>query len=396
MTTEWLFEPMDSLFFRGGLSFSKGETGWLESIFPPHPETMQGVVRSAVILSQCSFPAEFTKNNCGSCSESAKNPKCPLPCAIGSSIAGDYGTLDLYGPYLVKGKQRYYPAPLALMKSADGKHYFSLEPSKKAVLCDLGNIRLPARPDSDKNKDTLEPFEGWIREDAMIDYLRAEKISGDGERLLESDSFYDKEPRVGIGRDYSKHTVAEGMLYSIVPLRFREEVSIGLRVGGLKGISLTPPFVMKLGGEGKACRVEPSGIAEGKIPGLKNDDRYVKMVLLQPADFDGVWHPPGFSQAPVSNGADCRVGELQGVKLRLLSACVGRPQRVGGWDMSKKIKKPKISALKPMKSYVPAGSVYYFEVKAGQNASKLNTEGKIGKNTAIGLGHYIIGRWNNV
>jgi len=51
-------------------------------------------------------------------------------------------------------------------------------------------------------------------------------------------------------------------------------------------------------------------------------------------------------------------GKYSGLKLRLLTASIGKPLNIGGFDM--KERKPK-----PMYKAVPAGSVYYFEITEG-------------------------------
>lgn len=404
MQKEWLFEPLDTLFFRDGISIDAGEGGYLESVFPPHPQTMQGVVRSAVILSHCKDPNLFGSGKCDTCGEK----KCPLPDAIGSRKDDDYGKLlDIYGPYLVRGKdqrQRYYPTPLDLMREKEGtKRQFSLVPGK-AVSCDLGKIRLPAKPENSDYK----PFNaagGWIREDALLRYLKDKKMPVDGDELLKETyeeekeekkkMFYRKEPKVGIAREYATHKVKTGMLYSIVSLRFEKDVRIGLRVGGIAKEIEPVGFATKIGGEGRICGLEVSQNEYSNSYGKMNlnDGKKIKLVLLQPADFDSGWLPPRTHPYPSQEGTcwEGSIDGINGVTFRLISACVGRQQKIGGYDMTKNTRIE--SAVKPMRSYVPAGSVYFFEVINSDHPLEIPVEGKIGRTTKIGLGHYLLGRW---
>lgn len=375
MTKEWLFEPLDTLFFRNGLSFSKGEGGFLESIFPPTPQTMQGVVRSAVLLSHCKDPNTFGTGKCDTCGE---GKKCSLTDIIGSPKEGDYGALNLYGPYLYKDGKRYYPAPLDLMKgNKDDKRLFLLSVSDKHVVpCDLGNISLPAKPDG--YSDDFEPAGGWISEDALRKYFESQTVPVEGENkteLLKENDFFVKEPRVGIEREYDTHKVIDGMLYSIVPLRFQDKVKIGLRVDGLDDAIKTNGFATKIGGEGRVCKVDINNDFASLFKWKLNDCKTIKMVMLQPADFSS-WLPPDFDKTTLQ-------GSIDGVTLRLISACIGRPQKIGGWDAAN-------NKVKTMKSYVPAGSVYFFEVING-NPAAMKVEGKIGNDNKIGLGHYLLG-----
>lgn len=384
---EWLFEPLDTLFFRDGLSIDAGETGYVESIFPPHPQTMQGVVRSAVLLSHCKDPKTFGSGKCDTCG--AK--KCLLPDAIGSPKEGDYRNLDLFGPYLIVKKEndkyeRYYTAPLDLMREKEGgKRLFSLRPSDKPVACDLGDVRLPAKPQKSDYK-APDVAGGWIREDALKQYLQKGTIPVRG-KLLAENEFYEKEPKVGIEREYDTHKVKTGNLYSIVPLRFKKDIEIGLRVGGIDKTLEPKGFASKIGGEGRVCKLEIKDYDKPPDKFQLKEGNRIKLLLLQPADFNSSWLPNNFNKT-TCNGTTCWEGSIDGISgatFRLISACIGRQQKIGGWDVVKK-------AVKPMKSYVPAGSVYFLEV-INNTVSEIPAEGKIGNNTAIGLGHYILGRW---
>ena len=40
-------QPLDTLFFRDGKPFNKGEENWADAIFPPFPATIYGALRTA-------------------------------------------------------------------------------------------------------------------------------------------------------------------------------------------------------------------------------------------------------------------------------------------------------------------------------------------------------------
>jgi CRISPR-associated protein Cmr3 len=349
---------------------------------------MQGIVRSILLLTYCKDTKKFGTGKCNDCPE---RNNCQLPAVLGSSKDGDYGELTLSGPYLYKDGVRFYQAPLDLMREKEGiKRLFSLSPSDKPTACDLGNVCLPTKS-ADKGYGAFDIAGGWIREDALKDYLMEYKIPEGEEKLLSDKDLFEKEPKVGIKRDYSTHRVDLGMLYSTVPSRLRKGVKIGLRVKNIEGLSENLPqkFITKIGGEGKLCKVEiledPKEIL---IPTLAPGTKKIRMLLLQPAYFEeeqaSHWHPPGFKKVKCDS-FDCWEGCINGVKARIVSACIGRPQKVGGWDMANK-------RVRPMRSFVPAGSVYFVEVIEGN----LPSEGGIGKDTNIGLGHYLLGRWKDV
>ncbi len=373
---EWLFNPLETLFFRDGKPFGFGQSAYLESLFPPTPQTMQGAVRYNIILANCK------SNNPFQCKGCIHLSNCLVPENIGSFNEGDYGRLDLYGPYLYKNGNRYYPLPFDLMQESEGqKRLVSLKPDKGIVKqCDMGNIHLPSKP---AGYGTIKELKGWIAENDLLEYLWNQTIP-EKKNIKQDSDFFEKEPRIGIGRDYATHTAKEGLLYSIATLRFKEDVSIGVKVKGIDE-SLQPKHnSTKFGGEGKVCKLiirdYPDDEKQFKFNAM---DKHIKMLLLQPADFGG-WLPPGFKEI-VRDGSKFWEGSINGVVLRLISAFVGKPQKIGGWDMAS-------NKSKAIKSYVPAGSVYFFEV-IDEGLELLPVEGKIGENAAIGLGHYIFGRW---
>lgn len=88
----------------------------------------------------------------------------------------------------------------------------------------------------------------------------------------------------------------------------------------------------------------------------------VRMILATPAIFNDGWKP-GW----LANGLE---GELSGVNLKLVGASIDRWQAVSGWSMQphKGTGRP---GPKPIRRMVPAGGVYFFEVKNPGDAAQL-------------------------
>lgn len=374
MTKEWLFKPADTLFFRNGLPFGEGHSVYIKSIFPPTPESMQGIVRSSVLHTECTSPALMECHLCKS--------RCNIPAHIGDS-SSNMGKLKLSGPYLIKDKQRYFPIPSDIMTMT--KRIFVLRPSKKPVECDIGLIHLPDKP---ADCEHFEPVGGWISVSGMQRYLEGDVP--DDSHFLCNNQIFKNDYKVGIKRENETHTAEEGNLYSISLIRLKEDISIAVFVDGIPD-NLEPPspFLTKFGGEGKICKVE---INNGITPLVAKDmnlsvkkDELVKLVLLSPAYFGGTWYPEGFTKKQI-NGATCWEGNISGTKMRLISACIDKPYKIGGWDL-------KEGKSKPIRSFIPSGSVFY--LNALEN-NTIPTEGKIGNMQQTGFGHYVIGRWKDV
>lgn len=98
------------------------------------------------------------------------------------------------------------------------------------------------------------------------------------------------------------------------------------------------------------------------------------VIFITPAQLNGDgWQQPN--------------GTLADLPGRIVSACVGKPVLIGGWDSNSKTPQ----ALEP---YLPAGSIFFMEAPASDLANiqtKHNT--KIGHKTAWGYGHILIGAW---
>lgn len=117
-----------------------------------------------------------------------------------------------------------------------------------------------------------------------------------------------------------------------------------------------------LGGERRMVHWQPE-VAEPSgwncPPGIRStlaNATKVRMILATPAVFKEGWKP-GW----LTNGLE---GEQSGVKLKLVGASIGRWKAVSGWSLAP----PR--GPKPIRRMVPAGSVYFFEIKEG-NASQL-------------------------
>jgi CRISPR-associated protein Cmr3 len=143
--------------------------------------------------------------------------------------------------------------------------------------------------------------------------------------------------------------------------------------------------LVPLGGEGRGVWIKageeislpgPAALA----PGPDGVLRYT-VVLLTPAcfgDAPGDWPQPG---------GTIRDGSGEALPGRVVSACVGKPMPVGGWDSEAR-------APLPLRPLAPAGSVWFLEAGDGDVAAIHDRHAKgIGRATAWGFGLAAIGRW---
>lgn len=362
-------EPVDTWFFRDGTPFtacSAPQEG-VGGLFPPHPATVVGALRAA--LARCNgwngvgrWPTELDE-------------------VLGDG-PDDTGTLAVDGPFLLRDGQPIFRAPRHLLGSMDGDEWnprILLRPGAE-VVCDLGDaVRLPEAPRTVSGIDELEAGGDWWLARADMEMVVRGEVPSASE-LVASRELWDAEPRIGLERDRKTRTAVEGMLYSTRHVRLARGVSLGVRLRGVPA-DWTLPFgrLLSLGGESRLAecaewQVEP---VSPLPPDGIDDDEQMTMIALTPLDLD----------ADVCRGTKPLPGGA-----RIVSACLNRPQRIGGWDSLR-------HEPRPIRSVLPSGSVLFCEapeparfVQAVRTADGL---ARIGARQRGGFGLVALGSWPN-
>ncbi len=378
MSAQCLFiEPSDVWLFRDARPFSAGETSRAAGIFPPTPQTMQGMVRS-LRLGQSQETFDYRRWSSA------------LQGQIGQP--NDYGALTLRGPLLASrtphGLTRYFPLPQDITK-INGS-WRILTPAAHSA----ARMNWPA-PDSASTpalqpllppSGTPEKFEtGWLDEMELAAYLSGVATTN----LTPASSLFEREPRFGIEMDNYAKCPVEGRLYQAKFMRLREGIGLLLEVGAT--VPLNPGGLIAVGGEARAGRYVIETAAAFDAPGLAQQAQNFaasagtlrfKLYLATPALFGQGWLPKWID-------ANTLQGETANVTLTLRAAALGRPQNIGGRSIATG------GGARLMYRAVPAGSVYFFEtnntvadvVQAfhGRNISDLNPQ--------IGFGLAYMGGW---
>ena len=199
------FDPVDTLFFRDGRPYHRGELSQagVASLFPPYPATLVGAIRAA-----CARAMGWTGGNW--------NPR--IRSRLGDR--GNLGPLRFRGPVVVRSAsgegttECMYPAPANLIGSPARNH---AAPEKLALLtpgpatteCDLGsNVRLPTAAAAPDGAKLLRESGWWITAAGLHAVLRNDPPSaGD---LVHRRQLWALEPRVGIVRSETTRTTDEG------------------------------------------------------------------------------------------------------------------------------------------------------------------------------------------
>ncbi|QFU02561.1 CRISPR-associated protein [Halomonas sp. THAF5a] len=383
----WLFQTVDSWFFREARAHDAVGVGQLESQFPPPVTTLMGAIRTHLgdlagvdwrrFATDRAAQADFAWLGNGQ----------------------QLGELRVTGPHLYQGDERLYPVPADLLigEDAQGKKVLSRLRVGEPVRCDLGRVALPALDGAPAGS---KPVEGaWLTANGLARWQAGE--CPEAKDLVWRHEHLDSEPRLGIGRDTQRATVQDGQLYQTRHLRFRPDSSlrIGLELDGVPedlAARLPDDTSVRLGGEGREAQVEIQAVkapSMGDGPTLQAGDRGVALMLETPGAFrhddQAEWCLPGFTPVCDDQGITTHwQGRINGVELRLVSAAMGRAQRLGGWDQQQR--RPRA-----VRSLVAPGSVYCCEpVEAEPAALAAALQSVVlGEEQAWGFGRFCLGRW---
>lgn len=335
----WIFiEAEDVWFFRDTRAFGRGEEHLAHCTFPPFPATVAGALRSRVISSYPNWDqARFNQG---------MDPT--LYARIGK--VDDLGpNFRIRGPFLAAQTAGqvacYCPMPAdCYLEDASLLRFGSYKPAHIPGLKANfpGNELFPLWPPAGERKDAVEGSY-WLSQSGFRFYQ-----SGGPFSAREENNFFVYEHRSGIGRDPFTRTAKDKMLYTISLVSLQQNTGLLLWVND--AVQLPPSGMLSLGGEGRAARYKT--IPEDQVHPMPMvctvGKTRVKLVLLTPAyfkhNFKRDWRP---------SDSDWSVfGLPAGAKLRAVA--VGRPQLVNGWDIAN-------NSAKPLRWFVPAGSVFYFE-----------------------------------
>jgi CRISPR-associated protein Cmr3 len=356
--------PIDTWFFRDGTPFDMGASpqSGVVGVFPPNPPTVAGAIRAALAL------------------QNGWDGRARWSREIGA-VLGDgpenLGRLQLTGPFVLHGGAPVFPMPRHILgRFGDESRWLPasmLQPGTATALSDLGaSVRLPELAPGVEDPASLAPAaRHWITLVGLQRILQGGLPGGDD--ILREDDLWAGEPRVGIARESTSRTVADGALYSTRHVRLRTSVSIGVEVDGVPATWKSPAgSVLPFGGESRlaACEAwETKATVKLDIP--IGESGTVVLVALTPLLLE-------------RDAVRGRSILIRGV--RIVSACADRSLRIGGWDSLRR-------APLPLRNAVGPGSTLFCEVESPDALRKGITGGllRVGATTAAGFGLCAVG-----
>jgi len=352
------FSFPDPVLFRTNMPFDAGIHRRATSFFPPTPSTMQGAIRSKIILeSDVSFQdwMKFLKNR--DANSESNNKLSQLKDKIGDS--NSLGKLTLKGPFVaskIDGEVKvYFSVPLDVVAERKKKKLekiFILKPLPDKPLGNSISIKyIESREQSVPNllwlktDKKVEPVEdSFMSVDAFEKYLMNEEVLPND--VITNKTIFGKEGRVGIWRENKR--AKEGMLYYANFIRLKDGFGIveDVEYEDREEIYLEKSGTVALGGQGKVAFYE--SLSSNPFEAVfKLKDKVIKKAK-ETNSIKIVFVTPAFFENPLK--------VIEDNSLELVTASIGKPTTIGGWNFAQ-------NSPKEAKKYITAGSVYYFKIK---------------------------------
>lgn len=377
MTDAWQsfrLVPDDALFFRDGRPATRGDDHYLPSIFPPHPSTLYGALRTRRLLDEGVDLSRLGPHRSAAWRE--------LPAALRAELGewGGFGSLEIRGPWLVRdndqsGKEEVLlPAPADLgVTVTPGRKARRREESAPPKVERVARHCLaePGRSAAGGRSHPLtllEPFErgddGWIAwkpaevpPRTVRDWFLTPRGFGrwaagglpEPTDFVHSQDLWATEPRVGVAIEDGERSAREGHLFTYGFIRLRRGVDLGFEA---RHTGLAPGCRVRLGGDGKTAWLK-KGPALPSTP--DSAGARLRLALATPTLSEtGGWLP--------SFSADRLEGEVGGTPARLRAATLPGHSQIGGWDLAK-------GGAKPLRRAIPAGAVYLVEATGADSST---------------------------
>lgn len=336
-------KALDTLFFRDGKPFSKGEETWADAMFPPLPSVLYGALRSTYL-----FQKGITIDNIEA--ETIQFKITNIYLVLENENTTHESIPDVAFPF---------PCDLIKFKNQDNPKYLTLVKSTYTSAYCKDILQSPSQEKADDGNGNL-----FLNRTSFQNYLRNKEISS-CENLS---SYMVSEPKVGIARDnYTRTTSgdAQGKLYRVGMQRLEQwETENQLRIAiEFENLDIDERGFIKLGGEGKVAYYNSASSYSYNIANNIHSDT-LKVYLATPAIFN---YPEPFKNY-IPNWM--QKGHFEDIKFTLQTCAIGKSINIGGFDMTAKNGK---GYPKPMYKAVPAGSVYYLKTPSVETAKELAT-----------------------
>ncbi len=388
---------METVYFGPPRSFSAGENHRGISVFPPAPNTFQGLIRSRML--QAALPPLDLHD----WSEKARREREEL---VGGPDVLPEGW-NLKGPFPARMKnapnaekweepwaEPWVHTPRFLLKPGDDP---DAPPVAAAPVLSahpgINDCQTGGRLFGNPGQDALTPLHGWIGPDNLYFALTGRGNWDKKQFALKYPPFVVPEMQPGLAIDREKGTAAPSLLYFLETLRFSFRSGL---MGYFSGtVSERIPDDALHSGTGtagrkgrrvafdKMTRIHPSWnmLMEGRhLPDRVGEEDRFWLLSLTPCRISGPAEPMIKPSLP------------GGVSMEILAALTGPPVYFGGYAMA-------TGRSRPNQAYAPAGSTWWFALNGGNEKERAaaldtlnNSHALAGeRESSFGYGHCLVG-----
>lgn len=351
-------KPSDTLFFRKGKPISGGE--WSDNMLFPNPTVIWGAIYSMMITSGLIDETKLTSDK----EEDRTN---------------ELDKLKVGRLFIQHEKNLYISTPLDIYKEKDKdkKGILELKPISNTF---LSNSPLRDFYVGTKTTNTIENLENTFIEVGSFKGNTYQFQKTGGFTIKTADKFALEVPKIGIQRNNTTRTAEEAMLYRDTATQIKKDVSLIVEIFISEALAETFPVsnILKLGAEGKTVLFED--VSNDKL--TKNiENLYSEMERNLNNDFSKFRL---YIHSPTIFNSGNGIEELQKSGFEVLGMCMGKFQKIGGYDIEK-------NQPKPMQKAVPSGSIYFIENQNNYDFSKITKKLKKILNTdRYGFGQFQI------
>lgn len=314
-------DAVDTFFFRNPTPFDAGVNFHSVSLFPPLPSVYAGTLRHGKKLNAREINIGFNG--------------------------------------LMINNRFLFPRPLDTVVAEDEQQNPSLELLRLKRSPTGSNpltYSLAAKGNSVQKEMKLRGG-GYMDESELQAYLNGEKTTFSCHELAR---YIHAENHIGIAIDQKTGMTEDRKWYSIQRVRPADQKDrLCSLVVEAKGLTLNDGMVLKVGGESKVASVKRLDRTFSISP-VVSTEKIFKLYIATPAIFKHGWLPWWIDP-------ETKVGwfayKKRKIRVRLISAAVGRPVSAGGFGTVLGKQKPR-----ELRLAVPAGSVYFFEILEGTMA----------------------------
>lgn len=364
-------DPVDTLMFRDGRPFNQLDEGAsvAVSVFPPYPPTIVGAVRAALWGGKRAWPKDKLGDG-----TNWFEPEALGNLAFGAPLLIRQVGVAVDGGQGMPAFEPVFPLPAHVIWKSKKKNTFVRLAPGPAVQCDLNaaqGLEPVALPCAPTDAPEARPAEGvWVNRAGMAEIL-AGRVPNTGKHLIRSTHLWRTEPRVGIGINQNTRTTSNAQLYMASHIRLQHGVRLHVELNGWPGSDFVKTL-RPLAGEHRMALIEQGvAVALPDAPTGYPGGRYC-VIQLSPMVLKTMPKP----------------GEpLEGLPGKLVSACLGKPVPIGGWDS-----RPEKRLPLPLRLAVPTGSVWFMQCDDGNERITAPACG-IGIGAAWGFGQFLMGRW---